>query len=230
METVDSLIAKSPHLGFDYFILESKLYWEHPSSPPSTAFSSENVNSFLNSFNVLHHYRDIYSILPPVPSSRQYNSIDPLSSQFKHIFLEAKGLQTSIREYGEIVPLSSPMIYVSTNKDDLPIVIDTGASCKITPTLSCFISRPTKPDTATLGSLTTVETKVAGQGPIEWDIGDVNGVLKKLQTTSYYVPEATICLFSPQTYFKENPTSHLALNIDGIILHMPCVLSYVLVY
>jgi hypothetical protein len=34
----------------------------------------------------------------------------------------------------------------------------------------------------------------------------VNGVLKKLLTTSYYVPEATILrLFSPQAYFKSNP-------------------------
>jgi hypothetical protein len=88
--------------------------------------------------------------------------------------------------------LSSPAIYVSTNKDDLPIVIDTGASCTITPSLSDFTSKPTESDTATLGSLTTVQTKVSGQGPIEWDIEDVNGVYKKLRTTSSYVPEATI--------------------------------------
>jgi hypothetical protein len=149
-------------------------------------------------------------------------SIDPSSSQFQRILLEAKGLQTSIRQYGEVLPLSSPAIYVSTNKDDLPIVIDTGASCTITPSLSDFTSKPTKPDTATLGSLTTVQTKVTGQGPIEWDIEDVNGVLKKLRTTSYYVPEATIRLFSPQTYFKANPKGSLTLNNEGIFLHMPC--------
>jgi hypothetical protein len=101
-------------------------------------------------------------------------------------------------------------------------VIDTGASCTITPSLSDFTSKPTKPDTATLGSLTTVQTKVTRQGPIEWDIEDVNGVLKKLKTTSYYVPEATVRLFSPQAYFKANPKGSLTLNIDGIFLHMPC--------
>jgi hypothetical protein len=118
--------------------------------------------------------------------------------------------------------LPSPAIYVSTNKDDLPIVIDTGAYCTITPSLSDFTSKPTQPGTATLRSLTTVQTKVSGQGPIKWDIEDVNGVYKKLRTTSYYVPEATIRLFSPQAYFKSNPSGRLTLDIDGITLHMPC--------
>jgi hypothetical protein len=120
------------------------------------------------------------------------------------------------------LPLTSPAIYVSANKEDLPIFIDTGASCTITPTLSDFTSRLTKPDSAALGSLTTVQTRVSGPGPIGWDIEDVNGVLKKLRTTSYYVPEATIRLFSPQAYFKANPKGSLTLNADGIFLHMPC--------
>jgi hypothetical protein len=159
------------------------------------------------------------SHLPTSP----YRSIDPSSLQFQRILLEAKGLQTSIRQYGEVLPLTSPAIYVSTNKDDLPIIIDTGSSCTITPSLSDFTSKPTKPDTAILGSLTTtVQTKVSGQGPIEWDIEDVNGVYKKLRTTAYYVPEATIRFFSPQAYFKSNPSGRLTLDIDGVTLHMPC--------
>jgi hypothetical protein len=222
METVESLIAESPHLGFDYFMLEAKLHWEQQSPLLPTVCSSASIDAFLCTFDVLQHFRDIQPLLPILQSSSRYKAIDPSSSQFQRILLEAKGLQTSIRQYGEILPLSSPAIYVSSNKDDLPIVIDTGASCTITPTLSDFISMPTTPDTATLGSLTTVQTKVTGQGPIEWDIEDVNGIFKKLRTTSYYVPEATIRLFSPQAYFKDNPTGSLTLNIDGIILHMPC--------
>jgi hypothetical protein len=185
-------------------------------------FSFKSIYSFLHSFNVVNHFYIIKSHPHSSSQSSHYKSIAPLSSQFQRILLEARGLQTSIRQYGEILPLSSPAIYVSTNKDDLPIVIDTGASCTITPSLADLTSKPTKPDTATLGSLTTVQTKVTGQGPIEWDIEDVNGVLKKLKTTSYYVPEATIRLFSPQAYFKANPKGSLTLNIDGIFLHMPC--------
>jgi hypothetical protein len=214
---VDALIATNPSIELDLFLFESKLYWKASSS--DTTISSTRIDAFLQSFNVMEHYHNIKSYVP----SNRYKSLDSTSSQFQRILLEAKGLQTSIQQYGEILPLStSPAIYVSSNKDDLPIVIDTGASCTITPSLSDFTSQPTTPDTATLGSLTTVHTKVTGQGPTEWDIEDVNGVVKKLQTTSYYVPEATIRLFSPQAYFKYNPKGYLTLNSEGITLHMPC--------
>jgi hypothetical protein len=214
---VDALIVDDPSLSLDLFLFELKLYWDSlpQESLIATIFSSASVDSFLHSFNVIEHFNNIKSHLP----SSRYRSISSSSLQFQRILLEARGLQTSIRQYGEVLPLSSPAIYVSTNKDDLPIVIDTGASCTITPSLSDFTSKPTKPDTATLGSLTTIQTKVSGQGPIDWDIEDVNGVYKKLRTVSYYVPEATIRLFSPQAYFKSNPSGRLTLDIDGITLH-----------
>jgi hypothetical protein len=187
---VDALITDSPSISLDLFLFEAKLYWVSmpQESLITTMYSSATVDSFLHSFNVIEHFNNIKSHLPSSP----YRSIDPSTLKFQRILLEAKGLQTSIRQYGEILPLSSPAIYVTTNNDDLPIVLDTGVSCTITPSLSDITSKPTIPDTATLGSLTTVQTKVSGQGPIEWDIEDVNGVYKKLRTTSYYVPEATI--------------------------------------
>jgi hypothetical protein len=170
----------------------------------------------LHSFNVIEHFNNIKSRLP----SSHYRSIDSSTLQFQRILLEARGLQTSIRQYGEVLPLSSPAIYVSTNKDDLPIVIGTGASCTITPPLSDFTSKPTKPDIATLGSLTTFQTKVSGQGPIEWDIEDVNGAYKKLRTTSYYV-------FLKQLFdsFLLKPTSNPILPAvsPSILMALPCI-------
>jgi hypothetical protein len=220
---VNRLLSNDPSLALDLFLFESKLYWDdQPILLSSWLPTSQEISSFLRSFDVLHHYRSIQLLSPSSSSSSEYTSISSASSQFRRILLEARGLQSSIQRYGESIPLSSPSIYVSSNKDDLPIVIDTGASCTITPVLSDFIHAPTSPDTDSLGSLTTVKTKVSGQGPIEWDIEDVNGCLKKLQTISYYVPEATIRLFSPQAYFKDNPLAHLTLNIDGIALNMTC--------
>jgi hypothetical protein len=203
---VDALIAANSSIELDLFLFESKLYWEASSS--ATTISSTSIDAFLQSFNVMEHYHNIKSY---VPSSR-YKSLDCTSSQFQRILLEAKGLQTSIWQYGEILPLTSPAIYVSSKKDDLPIVIDTGASCTITPSLSDFTSQPTTPDNATLGSLTTVQTKVTGQGPIKWDIEDVNGVVKKLRTTSYYVPEAT--LFSSWRIVNAHLEINLHLNLS----------------
>ena len=92
-------------------------------------------------------------------------------------------------------------VYFSKN-EELPIVIDTGASLSLTPTLSDFIGdiKPCK-----LKELTGLSTKtsVVGVGTVEWTICDLFGVVRTLRTTAYYVPSATIRLFSPQSYFKE---------------------------
>ena len=46
---------------------------------------------------------------------------------------------------------------------------------------------------------------------------------KLLTTTAYYVPEATIRLFSPQVCINENPTnSSLFLDSTGIALTLTC--------
>jgi hypothetical protein len=148
-DQINALLANDPSISLYLCLFGSKLYWDSLSQ--ESLITTASVDSFLHSFNVIEHFNNIKSRLP----SSRYRSIDSSTLQFQRIFLEAKGLQTSIRQYGEILPLSSPSIYVSTNKDDLPIVIDTGASCTITPTLSDFTSKPTQPDTATLGSLST---------------------------------------------------------------------------
>ena len=67
----------------------------------------------------------------------------------------------------------------------------------ITPKLSDFAITPVPSTTKSLGSLTTAKTTVSGEGKATWLIEDFNGVTRSLTTTAYYVPEATICLFSP---------------------------------
>ena len=46
-------------------------------------------------------------------------------------------------------------------------------------------------------------TKVVGIGTAERTICDMLGCIQKLCTEAYYVPDATIHLFSPQTDFQE---------------------------
>ena len=95
-------------------------------------------------------------------------------------------------------------IYLNGNGADLlPIVIDSGASCSLTPNKNDFIGdiRP-----ATINELRGLSntTKVLGVGTVEWTIRDVFGAVRTLKTEAYYVPEANIRLFSPQTYFMNN--------------------------
>jgi hypothetical protein len=65
---------------------------------------------------------------------------------------------------------------------------------------------------------------VVVQGTIEWNIQDAKGIVKPIQTSAYYVPQATIRLFSPQVYIKEDKsnTSEMTLRKNGVSLVLSC--------
>jgi hypothetical protein len=51
---------------------------------------------------------------------------------------------------------------------------------------------------------------------------DVFGVIRTIQTKAYYVPAASIWLFSPQVYFQDNnDKGNCHIEARGAILHMP---------
>jgi hypothetical protein len=215
------------HRLYQAYLLESFHYWRSSSST-LPFYTKTDVDTYLSSFNVIHHYRT-FTNLSSATIPKHYQSLPTTSLSYKRIHLEARGLQTTLGRYDESLPLISPSIFTSSIPGELPIVIDTGASCSITPLLSDFTSTPSSPDTKSLGSLTSASTTVTGQGPIEWNIEDVHGVRRPLPTTAYLVPTATIRLFSPQVYIKENPkTANLYLNASGIKLTMACgtILSF----
>jgi hypothetical protein len=121
------------------------------------------------------------------------------------------------------MPLQDPAVYHSNKPEELPIVIDTGASCSITPIHSDFISTIDPSDVPSLNNISGT-TAVVGQGTIEWNIQDAKGIVKPIQTTAYYVPQATIRLFSPQVYIKEDKSepSKMTLKRDGVNLTLSC--------
>jgi hypothetical protein len=93
--------------------------------------------------------------------------------------------------------------YSSVSKlDDLPIVLDTGASTSLTPILSDFIG-PLEPAPLSEIRGLTATTKVVGRGKVQWTIRDYWNVTGVIETDAYYVPDASIRLFSPQFYFQE---------------------------
>lgn len=87
--------------------------------------SSSSITSFLSSFDVLQHLNAINKI----PSFHQLELLSPTSKQHKTILFNTRCLQAKLRAYDEIIPLDNPMIYHSSRNDELPIIIDTGASC-----------------------------------------------------------------------------------------------------
>ena len=195
---------------------------------PSTVYqpSSVTIASFLSTFDVLTHHRIIQQhSTVTIPS--HYTVLSSTSPVYLRILLEARGLQTTLQQYDEDLPLELPVIYVSSKPNELPIVIDTGASCSITPLLCDFINEPGVPDTKSMGGLTGTTTEVLGLGKINWDIEDVNGIRCPLITSAYFVPEATIRLFSPQVYiaeqYKENNVEcTMTLDPFGLSLTLAC--------
>ena len=140
-----------------------------------------------------------------------YKSQPTASPLYQQILLKARDLQHSLNQYNDKESLP-PTIFMSCHNGELPIVIDTRASMSITPELSDFAISLVPSTTNSLGSLTIAKTTVSVEGKATWLIKDFNGITSSLTTTAYYVPEATIRLFSPQVYINENPTNFLVLG------------------
>jgi hypothetical protein len=93
-------------------------------------------------------------------------------------------------------------VYFSNKPGDLPIVIDTGASLSLTPIWDDFIGNLEETPLSKLIGLSS-KTEVIGVGTVEFTIQVLFGVVRTIHTRAYYVPKATIRLFSPQSYFQE---------------------------
>ena len=96
-------------------------------------------------------------------------------------------------------PLS---VYINHDSPEYPVVIDSGASFSLTPRIEDFVTK-LEPDDTTLTGLNST-TVVEGTGIVEWVIQDMFNEVRKIRVQAFYVPSASICLFSPQQYFQDN--------------------------
>ena len=102
-----------------------------------------------------------------------------------------------------VARINQAITTMNATPDDVPIVIDSGASASITPILADFVGDLERaPDTNLVGLNNKI--RIAGVGTVEWSITDYFGVTRLIRTKAFYVPDATIRLFSPQAFFQEN--------------------------
>ena len=112
-------------------------------------------------------------------------------------------------------------VYMSQREQDmLPIVIDSGASKSLTPNLQDFVGPIQPAEISSLNGLSGT-TAVRGFGTVQWMVRDVMGVARTIKTKAYYVPEASIRLFSPQTFFQEQQAGKLVLDHKKTQLQIP---------
>ena len=98
-----------------------------------------------------------------------------------------------------------------------PIVIDTGASTSITPVSSDFIGDLQPANLKEVKQLQG-NTKIVVKALVEWKIVDYWNVVKVIRTGAYYIPDASIRLFRPQSFFLENTGGHCVVSKRKITL------------
>jgi hypothetical protein len=95
-----------------------------------------------------------------------------------------------------------------------PIVIDIWASISVSPHQDDFVDGISTSSIQDLKGLNQ-STKVEGMGMVEWTVYDVNNSIRKIRTVAFYVLDATIRLFSAQTYVLEGgERGHLHCDRD----------------
>jgi hypothetical protein len=104
--------------------------------------------------------------------------------------------------------------------NEVPIVLDTGASFSLTPFESDFVHGPT-PSKATEMTGITNAVKIEGIGTVEWPIVDIYGRCRTITTQPYYVPQADIRLFSPQVYFQDEGKGKCVVTDYNVTLTLP---------
>ena len=87
------------------------------------------------------------------------------------------------------------MIYHSSKDNELLIVINTGASCSITPDLLDFDDNHVASKFSHLSGISS-KTAVNGQGIVTWTIEDKKSVRRPIVTKAYLVNNAGIRFFS----------------------------------
>ena len=118
-------------------------------------YSSTSTSAFIDSFDVLkhaHHFAD-----PFIASLPKHYSPEASSTLRRRILFEASHLCSNLDNYGSFKPFCEPFVYTSSIPSELSIVIDTGASNSITPTLTDFTGPLQSPNISLLGSLTSVK-------------------------------------------------------------------------
>jgi hypothetical protein len=107
-------------------------------------------------------------------------------------------------------------IYQSISTAAPPLIVDTGASCCISPCREDFITYSNSQ--VKIKDLLGVNT-VVDEGMVEWKVLDSFGRKVIICLKGYHVPAASVCLLSPQSLFR-TVGSKGTQDMDSYILHL----------
>ena len=201
--------------------------FEVPSSlsfvPPSI------IESFASNFDPIQMFRLITSFNIDTPQTSASTaslhaakslqlSINPLICELEGCTSTTLDLPAFALSYNILAPGYEQVLRCSDNADNMPIVIDTGASRSLSPNREDFISySPLESSIKGVGAT----SKICGVGKVCWKITDMHDKTYTIETQAYHVPESSIRLYSPQFHFKESMRGELIASCDGVILKLP---------
>ena len=188
----------------------------------STTYGEDRLSSFVASLDVLemNSLLEMFNHHPPSMSSPLHSEVErlhALTCSYSNLDPVLSPLDTIL--YNSVIPqIVMESTYLTQDEASMPIVIDTGASRSISPHKSDFIEfRSHQMDIGTISS----SSKVEGAGIVRWNVTDQNGVTSVIETAAYYIPSASIRLYSPQYHFREHCDGSLRMDNVGLLLTLP---------
>lgn len=168
--------------------------------------------------------RSTYDATQVVRLGRALYNCAEISSEFTRLSTCMDG-QEQIQVQSAAIPQTADGLlssaYLSSTSDQVPTIVDSGASVTVTPFLSDFVGTLQPPPFEELSGL-QYNTPVVGIGLIELEVFDLHGTVAKIRTLACFVPDAQVRLYSPQTHFqKSGMKGSLLLTAYGARLVTP---------
>ena len=106
------------------------------------------------------------------------------------------------------------------NAEHLDIVLATGATASISPSLDNFVDGYVEPLQGIKMTGIGSSLDIARGGTIQWTVYDDTGRARLIKTPGYHVPALKSQLFSPQSYFQATEKKgKLEITKEGVVLH-----------
>ena len=196
--------------------LESAQHWfERTQLTPGV--TREAAQQLFEQLDPLEWYHQLKNLMEPHSLLRTRTEVSVLQSLIMTADL--------LKEHGlsDILPSEKGyhgFISQDHDQDRMPIVIDTGCSFSLTPNRDDFVGTLNETANGSMKGLTD-SVNIEGIGWVEWTVRDIFNKVHIIRTQAYYVPKATIRLFSPQAWMQENQSGQMRSTWDKTVLVFP---------
>ena len=170
----------------------------HTEPPPTTILSG--LQRFIGSFNPAAAGLDMLSVErfdrrhAPVPDEEDRVTV--------HLRNCLRGILQHTLSNVCMFPVFEEFVLNSMSLTTLPLIVDTGASCCISPSKEDFIDGTYTQSEVKIKDLSG-SNRVAGKGMLRWRVMDRFGRTHDIEIEGYHIPRASVRLLSPQCLYKK---------------------------